>query len=353
MAAAERPTVVPHEEHAGDVTVVVTTSALASCPATTVVEETLASLRRHCAGAAGWRVVLVADGYKPAAPGAASRFRCGVVAEEDARRYERYRARLRHMCAGGSGSALAGAAFVPLAFHHGFGHALRRGIERVRTRFTLVLQHDRTFRRDIPVARLLRAMREDGRLKYVGLPTSTTEPAHYAKYARSKYGLDVAQHAVLSPCGELRFVPLVQWYDSTHLVQTAHYRALLYGRDRVVNLRRSGFVEDKLGAHQLADIRANGLGAAHASYGTYVLDDGGGATMVGHLDGHDTRVADPANPRLRFVAEHVTEEAWAAVEPLPAAELVDTWSDYSDDLAPAQHDEADGGERGREAASGA
>ena len=51
-------------------------------------------------------------------------------------------------------------------------------------------------------------------------------------------------------------------------------------------MKRGGFVEDKLGQYQLADIRANGLDA-HAKYAQFVLDDGVDAPMVSHLDGHD------------------------------------------------------------------
>jgi len=61
---------------------------------------------------------------------------------------------------------------------------------------------------------------------------------------------------------------------------------LSFRRYRGDLVKRGGFVEDKLGQYQLADIRACGLGA-HAKYGQFVLDDGVERPMVSHLDGHD------------------------------------------------------------------
>ena len=86
------------------------------------------------------------------------------------------------------------------------------------------------------------------------------------------------------PAGfDFGLVPLLQWYDSTHVCSTRHYRDFVYRGDLV---KRGGFVEDKLGQYQLADIRANGMDA-HAKYAQFVLDDGVDAPMVSHLDGHD------------------------------------------------------------------
>ena len=75
----------------------------------------------------------------------------------------------------------------------------------------------------------------------------------------------------------------LQWYDSTHVCSTAHYRDFVYRGGLV---KKGGFVEDKLGQFQLADIRENSM-AAHAKFAQFVLDDGVQAPIVAHLDGHD------------------------------------------------------------------
>ena len=144
----------------------------------------------------------------------------------------------------------------------------------------IVVQHDRNFVRDVDVAEIVKVLEaNDGWLKYVGLPTSTT--LNYARLVLSKYGIKIDQAA---PDGaSFKLTPLLQWYDSTHVCSTKHYREFVYRGDLV---KKGGFVEDKLGQHQLADIRENGM-AAHAKYGQFVLDDGMGKPIVSHLDGHD------------------------------------------------------------------
>ena len=74
----------------------------------------------------------------------------------------------------------------------------------------------------------------------------------------------------------LRFVPLLQWYDSTHFCSTAHYRSFVFGRRNGKRLvAKGGFIEDKLSQQQLAEIREGGV-EANRDWGTYLLDDGSG-----------------------------------------------------------------------------
>ena len=57
-----------------------------------------------------------------------------------------------------------------------------------------------------------------------------------------------------------------------------------------VRVAAGSFIEDQLAQIMLQDIRGPKGLAAHAQYGTFVLVDGHGSPMVGHLDGRDTRV---------------------------------------------------------------
>ena len=97
----------------------------------------------------------------------------------------------------------------------------------------------------------------------------------------SKYGIRVDRRA---PEGfDFELTPLLQWYDSTHVCSTRHYREFVYGGKLV---KKGGFVEDKLGQFQLAAIREHGM-AAHAQFAQFVLNDGVDRPIVAHLDGHD------------------------------------------------------------------
>lgn len=53
-----------------------------------------------------------------------------------------------------------------------------------------------------------------------------------------------------TPPDAVSLVPLVQWYDSTHIASTAYYRNFVFDR-RVKRVTKGGFIEDKLGQQQL------------------------------------------------------------------------------------------------------
>jgi hypothetical protein len=86
--------------------------------------------------ALGWQM---ADHYK---------WKQGKVNEEYARHYQTYLARLHHLTTL-KGSALEGAQLISLTRRHGFAHAVRRGVLRVRTPFVVIAQHDRTVIRPV------------------------------------------------------------------------------------------------------------------------------------------------------------------------------------------------------------
>lgn len=153
----------------------------------------------------------------------------------------------------------------------------------VRTPFVIVVQHDRNFMRQVDVRPIVSAMcRHRAWLKYAGLPTGTT--IKHAQQCLSRYALRL-EHV---PTDEgLKLMPLIQWYDSTHVCSTAHYRQFVYGAQGGGNLvKKGGFVEDKLGQKQLSDVRAGGM-SAHAPYGTFIVEDGSEEIATSHLDGHD------------------------------------------------------------------
>ena len=300
---------------AGGGTVVVTTSPVRSHPAARVLEETLASLRAFAKGLEGAPLVLVCDGYKV---GPRARHRAGVIEPEEEARYAEYRARLA-ILARTPGSVVCGAELLCLPCKHGFPMALRRGLQHVRTPFVLVVQHDRTFVRPTNVRPVLRAMTTDPRLRYVGFPTSTTlNHARHVQHYNIRLKMEDVQGA--------SFLPLVQWYDSTHLACTDHYLRFVFGKARRVNFSRNGFVEDRLGQAQLDDIRKGGM-AAHAEYGTWLYFDGGGpggcgdeTPAVGHLDGHDSLTADGKYSKFRHQGSHTGQRWWEHAQVAAATE---------------------------------
>ena len=142
------------------------------------------------------------------------------------------------------------------------------------------------------------AFRADGRLTHVGLPTGNTLYATYVSRMLSKYSLDVEAASVR--VGSLRFCPLLQFIDSTHLARRDAYRALF----ERVRFKNGEFIEDSQYAQeQVRTILRGGL-AAHGAYDTWVLDDGVDAPIVCHLDGRDPLAPAKLRPRSRCAVDN-------------------------------------------------
>ena len=263
LSAAER-------ELAAAITIMVNTSPIEIHPSTVIIEEIVGALIGHVPLLCGCQKLIVCDWFKVKE---ANKYRSGQITAEKARRYEEYVARLRRLSAKGSGNALEGATVLVLTERSGFGFAVKQALPQVSTPYILMQQHDRRLRQPFDVLGVLRAMVASndtdpaetggrsgsgsadaaaGPMNYVGLCTTTT--LGHAEKMNLKFKLDVLPHsrsypsaAAASPAGpnraetasggspaaveELRFVPLLQWYDSTHICSTGATFQLLFGDD--------------------------------------------------------------------------------------------------------------------------
>jgi len=260
-------------------TIIVVTSPSRSCPSTRLLQRVFASFAL-VPGLQECRKISVADGFTISER--RSHKRGAILAEEQAQ-YLEYIERVGELTR--SHSDFQHCDLLALPSRHGFGWAVREALARVRTRFVLVVQHDRAFLRAVDLPQLLDALQRDARVKYILLPSKGT--AHYQQTAEQ------AQGALQSlRCSELQLLQLNQWYDSTHLTSAAHYEECVFGSGLV---RRGDFFESgAFGAALKADVHARGA-AAHAAYGTWLLQEPGpprrgfagpGPTrdVVGHLD---------------------------------------------------------------------
>lgn len=264
-------------------TVILTTSPVGRHPSTDLIDEVIGSM--HLADdLPTCDMIIVCDGYKGTnSEGVAykePRYRSGIVDPVSAQNYESYVAKLKTKAVDSKTSNMK---VLELESRHGFGFAVRAALEHVKTPYVLVMQHDRPFTRRCDLPRVVQAMDSNpSELKYVGVPTSTTVGHQY--HVLSKYGIRISPFHADSK--GLKMLPLIQWYDSTHICQVSHYRGFVFGPRRLVS--SGGFIEDKLGQAQLADIRERGVEAAHPTYGTYLVQgDGFSEACVAHLDGRD------------------------------------------------------------------
>lgn len=285
-SSRSRPSTVDMLPLGEKLTVILTTSPVGRHPDTDLIDEVIGSMQL-VDGVHECRLIIVCDGYRcESGEGVAftqPKYRVGIVDPASAANYEEYKARLR-------AKALASSTLevLELESRHGFGFAVKAALEVIRTPYVFVMQHDRPILGRVNLPRLVAAMERDpARLKYIGLPSSSTLPHQYQ--VLSKYSLHL-QPIFADPDG-LQLVPLIQWYDSAHVCQTEYYRNFVFDPKRKL-VARGGFIEDKLGQFQLADIRSRGVDVAHPQYGTFVAVGPAcefGEPLIGHLNGRDPR----------------------------------------------------------------
>eukprot|EP00935_MAST-01C_sp_MAST-1C-sp1_P002038 g2038.t1 len=287
--APTRPHQRQQQELREKLTLVVTTSPVASNPDTSMLHEVLAT----CSFAdelLECPKVFVCDGVKIKEK---AKYRAGQVTKQGAMDYSEFKQRVRQLTQSGS-PLFAHSQVLELDERQGFGYALKAAILKpglICTPYVLVLQHDRTFMRSLNLPAVIRAMDGVEGANYVGFPSSTVlnhglapegSDVHqagcgpsvggYLHFVASKYKVYLAPHVLTPPeLGGSKLVPLVQWYDSTHVARLNYYREFVYSRKKL-RVKKGGFIEDKLGQQQLQEIKEGGM-AAFTPYGTYVLDD--------------------------------------------------------------------------------
>jgi len=235
--------------------VLVTTSPVPSNPSTMMLEAVLGSFGR-VAGLAECPLVIVCDGFNLCAK---STWKAGRVTEDAAARYEEYLCNLEGLL--DSGALPRGTRLVHMDGRNGQALALQAGLRYVETPYVLVHQHDLEFTLDFGLGRVLDVLEDESNcVKYVGMPLLTN--LHYEAIAWQHHGVKVA----VEEHGGLQLVPVVFWYDSTHITSVGHYNSLVFGPGQVYT--PGNFVEETFGVRQRNDIMATGL-AAHARYGTY------------------------------------------------------------------------------------
>lgn len=261
---------------ASRLTVVITTSAVRSNPSTDLLRTAVASFDL-VTGLRGCRIIIVADGPQ-LKPAGVYRPKQGFVDADGLARYNEYKANVRRLC--GSGEPyFRYAELIALEKREGFGHAVKVGLERAETELVMVVQHDRSFMLPVDLGHAVRSFDAHPEVNYFMLPTGTV--VRYRHTMLTRYGIDTSRHIIYNPCGpsccgaataanesdnhggerrkqgraegqaEHRLVPLLFWFDSTHVARREAYMRIVFeawspeqGKLRV---RRGDFIEVGLG----------------------------------------------------------------------------------------------------------
>lgn len=211
------------------VTVILVTSFTPACPATALIEATLASFA-FVPGLELCSTVIVCDGYVASSK---RRTKAGRLISEDEAPYRAYIDALRKLVDTARSSTPAGASLPPalarasvlaLESHHGFGWAVKAALESglVRTHFILVVQHDRAFMRPFDMARAIGCMQADEDVRYLLLPTRSTR--HHEQTMLCNHRVRMPRRTIHGA----RLLTLAFWWDSTHLATAAHYRDFVF-----------------------------------------------------------------------------------------------------------------------------
>ncbi|CAE6948943.1 unnamed protein product [Symbiodinium sp. KB8] len=277
--------------------VVITTSPIPSHPSTMLLEAVIASFTR-VQGLADCPLIIVCDGFKVVKK---TTWKAGKVTEEKAANYAEYKAALKRLQ--DEGRLPSGTKLVILEGHNGQAFAVKAALAEVETPLVCIHQHDLEFTFDFDLERVLDVLADPAAgVKYVGLPLLVN--LHYEGIAYQHHGVRVKpeMHRGLS------LMPIIFWYDSTHITSVEHYTALVFGPEEAYN--PGNFVEETFGVRQRNDIMAKGM-EAHAKYGTYhcisTASDGTRRPLICHLNGvrfltpeQRAAMGYPADPPVEF-----------------------------------------------------
>ncbi|CAJ1337477.1 unnamed protein product, partial [Effrenium voratum] len=200
------------------------------------------------------------------------------VTDEKAANYEEYKSNLKKLQ--DDGRLPAGSKLVILEGHNGQAMAVKAGLKEVDTPLVCIHQHDLEFTFDFGLDTVLDLLEDGSPVKYVGMPLLVN--LHYEGIAFQHHGVRVKPelHEGLS------LMPIIFWYDSTHITSVRHYESLVFGPDE--SYAPGNFVEETFGVRQRNDIMANGM-SAHPKYGTYHYIshsvDGSRRPLIMHLNG--------------------------------------------------------------------
>lgn len=291
----------PAEDTVKDrVTIILVTSPLLCHPSTELLEKVVDSFN-FVTSLSGCRLIIVADGLK------VGKFRPkkGQVPEDMVQRYEEYLERVKTLLdREEAGSIWAKASLVQLPEHRGFGHAVLWGLRAADTEYVMVVQHDHPFTSRFSISPLLNFMDEQ-QANYVCLPISTV--FRHINRCSSLYQLDLRSKAVT--WDDARFVPILFWYDGTHVARRKNYISLVFEGENPLPVGH--FIEDTFSQRVMTRLRED-FATWFPVFSLWVYQPNGDeeTPLILHLDGRNYRTDAErkelgwgGNPQIQFTED--------------------------------------------------
>ncbi|CAM9438793.1 unnamed protein product [Heterosigma akashiwo] len=178
-----------------------------------------------------YKMLFTFDGYKvkEAEKVTSNSYRNGVISDEMIPRYEQYIENVEQWV---KSDPRFNAELLVLEERHGFGFAVKRALEQVNTKYVMVVQHDRTFIKSFDILPLLQILdTPEEEVNYIGFITTST--LNHLERIRGRLGAkgpppDLSWARPKEAHG-VTLLPLLQWFDSTHVCTTAYYRDFVFG----------------------------------------------------------------------------------------------------------------------------
>lgn len=268
------------DDSLGDrLTIILVTSPILSHPSTEMIEKvvdsfSLISQLSHC------RLLLIADGVKT------GKFRPkkGQVPPAMLTTYHQYLDNLQHLVdTTDTDSIWSRTMICRLPDHIGFGHAVLHGLNTADTEYVMVVQHDHPFTRRFSITPVIDFM-DNMSANYVCLPISTV--FRHINRCSSLHQIDLRSKSV--SVEDSKFVPILFWYDGTHVARRSAYIRLVFKGDEPVPVGH--FIEDTFSQRAMALLRSD-LECWLPVFSMWVfLPEGTKETaLICHLDGRNYR----------------------------------------------------------------
>jgi hypothetical protein len=180
---------------------------------------------------------------------------------------------------------------IRLEKHLGFGHAVLRGLREASTDYVMVVQHDHPFiatKTPFLLTPVLDFMSMHG-ANYVSLPMSSVW-SHVNKCAWNKKNTEKKSQLIdlrakaIEWGDSSRFVPILFWYDGTHLARRSEYIRLVFEGDDAVPVGQ--FIEDTFGGRAMG-LLVNDYNRWFPVFSTWAFqpDKEKEEPLIYHLDG--------------------------------------------------------------------
>eukprot|EP01060_Flectonema_neradi_P035534 TRINITY_DN656_c0_g1_i1.p1 TRINITY_DN656_c0_g1~~TRINITY_DN656_c0_g1_i1.p1 ORF type:complete len:445 (+),score=35.66 TRINITY_DN656_c0_g1_i1:118-1452(+) len=283
-------------------TVVLTTSPTQSNPGTDLIDAVYSTFVK-IPGLEECHLIICCDGYDELGATDCSRqklgFKRGCVSPESAAAYEGYKQNLKLGIV--QKRAQLGLKTTVLEFgneRQGFGWAVRLALaDHVRTKYTMVLQHDRYFETNFDLLDLLVKVMDPEPEKYAVVYFQNQSLMDHVQKIRNrvisfKNGKDSWSDPLFQPKQfegtDVSLLPCLAWLDSTHVGLTTHLIKFLFGRKGIaaqsgVPIKRGCFPEDCINQVQVSALKEHGP-SSHSRFKTWFINQPG-TPQVRHLSG--------------------------------------------------------------------